>query len=284
MMEESGLFWLTYTLMCFGGSNSRSLEEALRDTMQQAQQQRVYPHLPRLLAPVTDIPYSGKVERPAFIHSFPSDAVHGYDIGGTLASATNRDKVIRDLLGLVPDADVKQCWFRDEEMTRRISLAQEEGILSGKINVEALPGVFPQLARQRLCGCGILAITVGTYQMGRSFLYGAGLEQAVDGLVTTEEAIALGVTPASKAHKKTPELFVAVSTALADGQGLHLASYTDNSLDDAVAAVKARELLLQRYGTKAFFPIYFVRGDTDHSELGETASGFIVISSLQDKR
>ena len=58
------------------------------------------------------LPYSGEYENPVY-QSGSSDIVHGYDIGGTLASAEMRDIVIRNILGLEIRVDIKNLLSAD---------------------------------------------------------------------------------------------------------------------------------------------------------------------------
>ena len=225
------------------------------------------------------LPYSGSYRNLGFDTSkITREAIHAYDIGGTLANAQKRDQVIRETLRL--EGEVKELLFKDTELTQRISEAQALGIASGKITVRPWDGVVEQLVKEREEGYGTLAITVGTYQMARSFLGGARLTQYMDGLITTEEASLYGVD----VSKKTEELFILTYTKLVDKFGMPIVSYTDNNVAEVHAAIAARKELVKRYGEIAKFPVYHLKTNATEEELGQTSTGHIVIRTIKEKR
>ncbi|HIJ10989.1 TPA: hypothetical protein HA278_02935 [Candidatus Woesearchaeota archaeon] len=217
------------------------------------------------------LPYSGEYENPAY-QSGASSIVHGYDIGGTLASAQNRDIAIREILGLEDGEDIKSSLFVDSDVTRRVSTAQEEGIKTGKIKVDALDGVVEQLSEERDKGEDRALVTVGTYQMARSFIYGAGLEDYVTALTTSEEA--------GTGNQKTVEMFVDVYERLKE-RGKTMKTYCDDSERDAKAAVEASKIIEERYDDG--FTIFLVKRDAEDEEVGLNQDGYIVIRSIRDK-
>lgn len=204
--------------------------------------------------------------------------LHAYDIGGTLVDTIERDRTLEEMFSL-PENGIKRALFKNRELTRLISNAQELGILSGDINTPPCDGVVEQLEKEKAEGYGILAVTVGTYAMARSMLYGARLLPRVDGLVTTEELIDGTFDPTHKTQK----MFEMIGHTLAEYYGQALKSYTDNSLVDAKAALAARETLVKEYGRNAHFPIYFVHPTATDEELGETDFGVVVIRKITEK-
>ena len=233
---------------------------------------------------VITFPYSGIHFNPPFRKDTPPmcrgpvQGLHAYDIGGTLVDTTERDRTLEALFSL-SDGGVRENLFRNPELTRLISNAQELGILSGDINTPPCDGATEQLERERTEGYGILALTVGTYAMARSMLYGAKLLPKVDGLVTTEELIDAEFDPT----QKTQRMFELIGRTLAVYHGQTFKSYTDNSLDDARAAIAARETLAREYGRNAHFPIYLVHPTATDDELGETDFGAVVIRRITEK-
>ncbi len=217
------------------------------------------------------LPYSGTYRRPSY-QPGSSPAVHGYDIGGTLADARERDSAIRAILSLPPDADIKNCLFVDEKATKRISRAQEEGIMAGNITVDALDGVVEQLTAERERGEDCVLITVGTYQMARSFMYGAGLGEYVTALTTSEEA--------RTGNTKTAEMFLRVYDALKQ-RGKTLVTYCDDTEQDALAAVEAGRIVQDREGSG--FTVFLIRKDAEEHELGRNKAGYVVIRSVREK-
>lgn len=233
---------------------------------------------------VNTLPYSGIVFNPPFRGETPSmrreltQGLHAYDIGGTLVDTTARDRTLEEMFSLSNEG-VRENLFRNPDLTRLISNAQELGILSGNINTPPCDSATEQLERERTEGDGILAVTVGTYAMARSMLYGAKLLPKVDGLVTTEELIDAELDPTHKTQK----MFKIIGHVLAQYYGQALKSYTDNSLDDAREAIAAREALVKEYGRSGYFPIYFVHPTATDEELGETDFGAVVIRRITEK-
>ena len=217
------------------------------------------------------LPYSGTYHNPGYNPSTPGN-VHAYDIGGTLAGAKGRDDAIRRILSLSPDADIKSVLFNDDNATRRISKAQEQGILKGEFNVDALEGVVNQLSVEQSFGEDAVMITAGTYQMARSFLYGARLEDYVSALVTSEEA--------ETRNKKTVDIFVRAYEKLQE-KGKIIQTYCDDSEGDAKAAVEASNIVENRYGKG--FTIYLIKKDATEEELGPNKTGYTVIRSIDEK-
>ena len=217
-----------------------------------------------------ELPYSGTYDNPGYEPS--CRRVHAYDIGGTLAGAKGRDEAIRQSLGLEADADIKKVLFTDTEMTKRISEAQEKGILEGDITVNSLDGVVDQLSGEQDTGEEAVLITVGTYQMARSFLHGAKLEDYVSALVTSEEA--------ESGNKKTVDVFVRTYERLRE-KGQEIATYCDDSENDALAAVEASRTIEGKYGKG--FKVYLIKKDAADDELGKNDNGYIVIRSIADK-
>ncbi|MFC1723949.1 hypothetical protein ACFL0V_07470 [Nanoarchaeota archaeon] len=227
-----------------------------------------------------ELPYSGVYHNPGLTLE-DTNKIHAYDIGGTLAKAHERDTKIKQLLGLPIDENIKSCLFSNPTMTKKISEAQEQGILSGAITIDTLDGTVAQLSKEKKKRNKILALTVGTYQMARSFLHGAKLEEYIDNLVTSEEAAHQLSIPA---NRKTAEMFISTYTKLAGKYGKGFSSYSDDSERDIKAALKAREILVQRYGQQAgFFPIYHVKPEASDNELREDSSGVIKIRSILEK-
>ena len=187
---------------------------------------------------IVQLPYSGEYNNPGYSGS-PGKIVHGYDIGNTLADAQGRDEAIRIRLGLEPDADIKKQLFNDTEFTRAVSRAQEEGIMNGEIIVNPLDHVVDQLSAEKSVGEDSVLITVGTYQMARSFLHGADLEKYVTALVTSEEA--------GSGNKKTEDMFLRTYDILREN-GKTMVSYCDDSEGDVKAALEASKLLQDSYG------------------------------------
>ncbi len=215
------------------------------------------------------LPYSEDYRNPGYIPGC-SGIVHGYDIGGTLAAAEQRDRVIKELLDLDPDVDLKQLLFDDPRLTKNISQAQEEGIRSGKIKIQALDGVVEQLEKEQARGEDRILLTVGTYQMAKSFIYGAGLHDYVSALVTSEEA--------RTGRQKTPQMFIAAYERLRK-RGKRLVDYCDDSKSDAQAASQASRYLQDRYGSG--FSVYLVDpGRTTKQD----SKDYTVISSLAEKQ
>lgn len=230
-----------------------------------------------LASPLSDagtvqLPYSGEYHNPGYDPDKQGN-VHGYDIGGTLAGAKGRDEAIRKILDLAPDADVKKVLFEDPEMTRKISEAQEKGILNGDFEVNSLDGVTDQLSEEYASDEDAVMITVGTYQMARSFLHGAKLEDYVSALVTSEEA--------GTGNKKTVDMFVNVYTKLIK-KDKTMVDYCDDSEADALAAVEASRKVEMIYGKG--FKVYLVKKDAKEEELGENEKGYIVIRNISEKR
>ncbi len=217
------------------------------------------------------LPYSGDHTNPPY-RPGASSSVHGYDIGGTLASAENRDTVIRGILGLEANADIKSLLFVDPDATRRISSAQEEGIQTGRIKVDVLDGVVEQLREERARGEDGTLITAGTYQMARSFIYGAGLEDYVTTLTTSEEAGA--------GNQKTVEMFLKVYERLIE-KGKSMETYCDDSENGAKVAVEASRIVEKKSGPG--FTVFLVKRDALDEELGPSRDGYIVVRSIRDK-
>jgi len=231
-----------------------------------------YKNLPSLLSDESNInlPYSqGIYHNPGYP---TSGIVHGYDIGGTLASAKNRDRVIREILGFKPGMDIKSVLFKDPELTAKISYAQEKGILNGEIAIEPLEGVIEQLEKEWARHEDTIAITVGTYDMARSFLHGARLSDYIAALVTSEEA---GV-----GNEKTDSMFMRIYERLKE-KGQTMVSYCDDSERDAMAAARVSRYF-GRKGEKEF-KVYLVKADASDEELGPNEAGYTVIRSIDEK-
>ncbi|MDP2749774.1 MAG: hypothetical protein Q8O89_03000 [Nanoarchaeota archaeon] len=235
-------------------------------------QEAEYRHFASLLSgQIVRLPYSGDYESPEYKPG-NSGVVHGYDIGGTLANAAERDDAVRKILGFEPDADIKNLLFNDQEATRNISRAQEEGILNGSIRVYALDGVVEQLTKEQEMGKDRVLITVGTYQMARSFIHGAGLENYVSALVTSEEA--------NTGNQKAVETFLKVYERLKE-KGKTMETYCDDSEKEAKAALEASKLIEEKYGNG--FTVFLIKKDAKDEELGLSDNGYFVIRSIKDK-
>ncbi|MDP2749495.1 MAG: HAD family hydrolase [Nanoarchaeota archaeon] len=235
-------------------------------------QETEYRHFASLLSgQIIRLPYSGDYESPGYKPG-NSGVVHGYDLGGTLANAAERDNAIIKILWLEPNADIKKQLFNDKDATRNISRAQEDGILNGSIRVDALDGVVEQLAREQERGEDRVLITVGTYQMARSFIHGAKLEDYVSALVTSEEANA--------GNQKPVETFLRVYEKLRE-KGQIMATYCDDSEKEAKAALEASKLIGEKYG--GGFTVFLIKKDAKDNELGLSDSGCIIIRSIKDK-
>jgi hypothetical protein len=245
---------------------------------------------------VVNLRYSGPVYNPGFKPSTEyvdeygqnqqfSPTIDAYDIGGTLASPKNRDVVIRKLLGLDVDADVKKCFFKDLDMTTKISKAQRQGIESGQIVVTPYEEVKYELNKVSPFRTN-LAITVGTNEMATSFLEGAGLVNGssginyIDGLITTEEAFHYGI---GQPDRKTPGLLIAVGAALAEKYGVPLSTFSDDTIEDALAAAEARDELVRRFGKEADMQVFLIKRDATEDQLGMTDEGIVVASDLSKR-
>lgn len=239
----------------------------------ETKQVRAYENLASLLHEErATLPYSGECTFPKYGPG-RSNTVHGYDIGGTLAGAENRDKAIREILGLDEDSDIKKVLFQDPEATKKISQAQERGIRDGSIRVNPLEGVIEQLEEEREKGEDRVLLTVGTNQMARSFINGAGIESYVSALVTSEEA--------NTGNRKTPDMFQRAYEQLR-ARGKTLTTYCDDSEKDAMAAVEASRTVEHRYGQG--FKVFLLKRDASADELGLNPKGYIVIKSIGDKK
>ena len=215
--------------------------------------------------------YTGTYNNPGY-HPGGSGKVHGYDIGGTLAGAKGRDDAIRQILGLDPKADVKKVLFTDDDMTVQISQAQEVGLKKGAFSVNSLDGVVSQLAKEMANDEDAVAITVGTYQMARSFLHSGRLEDYITALVTSEEA--------GTGNKKTVGIFLETYVALRS-KGRVMVDYCDDSVKDAQAAVEASRIVENKYGVG--YIVYLVKSDATDEELGMHDDGYVIIRDISDK-
>lgn len=229
-----------------------------------------------LASPLSDagtleLEYSGTYENPGYKPK-GSVVVHAYDIGNTLANTNGRDESIKKILGLAPDSNIKNLVFADQEATRKISQAQEKGILSGEIAVCSLDGVISHLEKEKSRGEDSVMITVGTYQMARSLLHGAGLSEYVAALVTSEEA--------GSGNRKTVDVFVRTYDSLR-AKGRILETYCDDSEADAKAAVEASRIAESRYGKG--FTVYLVKKNASDDALGPNEKGYFVIRSIAEK-
>ena len=217
------------------------------------------------------LPYSGEYFNPGYVSrdTLGMREAHGYDIGGTLASASDRDAVIRRL---TRREDIRSDLFNNPDFTRQVSQFQEEGIRSGQITVAALEGVVSQLDGEKAKGHDTVLITVGTYQMARSFIHGAGLEDYVSALVTSEEA--------GTGNMKTKEMFLQAYKALM-AKGAVLVDYCDDVAAEAIAAVRASQEIERTYGRG--FQVYLVMREAADSQVGRTPQGYTVIRNISEK-
>ncbi|MBI2665109.1 HAD family hydrolase [Candidatus Woesearchaeota archaeon] len=235
---------------------------------------REYRHFPSPLSEgMISLPYSGEHSSP--VYHPRSEIVHAYDLGGTLASAVDRDEVIRKL---TRESDIRSKLFIDVDFTKKVSQAQEQGIRIGEISIAALNGVVKQLQFEASAGEEAVMITVGTYQMARSFIHGAGLEGYVSALLTSEET--------GTGNKKTTDILVRAYEAIR-ARGARIVDYCDDNVNDIMAAVDASKEIEKRYGYG--FEVYLIAdndvitNDTQGLQLGRTEQGFSVIRSILEK-
>lgn len=212
------------------------------------------------------LPMSGQVNLPEY-KPLGTD-VYLTDFGGTVAGAKQRDKVIRAKLGLADEANVKNV-LTDYDLGKRVSQAQEEGIESGEIEVNPLEGVERHLEYVKSMGVNVVGATVGTRQMARAFIRGAGLDDYIDSMVTSED---LGT-----GDKKTPGMFVQIYEALRK-HNQRIGSYRDDSKKDALAAVGGSRIIQERY--QDGFTVFLIDENATDEELGMSDEGYVIVRSI----
>jgi len=181
------------------------------------------------------------------------------------------DYVIQNLnpkYGLKPGDNIKELLFEDEEYTREVSRLQRQGIKSGEIEVYPLKGVEEQLMYERSRGDKIFLFSVGTDEMVKSCIEGAGLEKYIDEIYSSEQA--------GTGNKKTVKMFLEAYEELLK-QGQRIESYCDDTLKDVEEAVKASEKIGEG------FKVYHINKDATDDGLGDTEKGYTIISSISEK-
>ena len=211
---------------------------------------------------IHDLPYSSvRVNLTPFNTDSPV-GYHIYDIGNTLLSMGERDKVIRELLGYNP----KDVMFYDHQQTRDISNLQRTLIERGEIFLPALEGVVDQLSIEEQRREYAVALTSGTVEMSHAAISFSTLAPYIKGCLTTEET--------ETGRSKSYDMFLRLSDLL----DAPILTFCDDSEQAVVEAMKvSKQLSKQGRG----FAVYLI--DNNNKKPTTREDGIKVIKSLGEK-